>query len=477
MIGPPNVPIKEALLSFDSNKILSIFANADIFYRTTDTPLRLLVFISSIAFFVLMIFNRKQKTHVPKFITFIMPPAVYLFLATILITDGTYNYIAVFIILISFYFFIFYSKNNLSLSEIFIILSYLIIFLIPFFSSLFHETTFSEIDNYTRFLLVIPVYLTLREIKFSSVNLFNAINITSILIGLFSIYCLLILGETRVRGFTSTAIIFGNISLLFSLFSFLTISHYLHNNKNIFFPIIASIFAFFAWGATGSRGSIILIIIFLILLTTKPFKKTLKLSNNLIIIFILTATVIFISSPIFTRYSNAYQSTYNYIIEGSEHYWMHSDSIVPRINIWKGSVILIKKNIASGVGLNNFNSSLAEEIKLKNIKPMRNFSNNPTAGMNHAHNQYLDIFVKTGIFGFFALIFFIIMNLYFFYDRYKSSGDHDAKLLSLLGVVSIFGYMSYMLTHSVLSHQLSTLFMTLLLTILSAIITNKIRSN
>jgi O-antigen ligase len=156
---------------------------------------------------------------------------------------------------------------------------------------------------------------------------------------------------------------------------------------------------------------------------------------------------------------------------------MHSDSIVPRINIWKGSVILIKKNIASGVGLNNFNSSLAEEIKLKNIKPMRNFSNNPTAGMNHAHNQYLDIFVKTGIFGFFALIFFIIMNLYFFYDRYKSSGDHDAKLLSLLGVVSIFGYMSYMLTHSVLSHQLSTLFMTLLLTILSAIITNKIRSN
>ena len=477
MIGPPNIPIREVLLSFNINKLLDIFTNADTFYRIADTPLRFVFFITSIIFFILMLFKRKQKTNIPKFIMFTMPIAVYLFIITILTTNGIYNYIAIFIILMSFYFSIFYSKNNLSSSEVLIIFSYLGIFLIPFYSSLFHETTFSEVDNYTRFLLVIPVYLTLREIEFSSFNFFTVINITSILIGLFSIYCLLALGETRVRGFTSTALIFGNISLLFSLFSFLTISYYRKHNKNIFFPIIASSFSFFAWSATGSRGSVILIIIFLILLMTKQFKTVLKLSNNLIMLIILITTMIFIYSPVLTRYSNAYQSTYNYITEGSKHYWMHSDSIVPRINIWKGAVILIKKNTISGVGLNNFNSFLAKEIELKSIQPMRTFSDNPTAGMNHAHNQYLDIFVKTGVFGFISLIFFIIMHLYFFYDRYKSSKEDDVKLISLFGVVSIFGYISYMLTHSILSHQLSTLFMTLLLIILSAIITNKLENN
>jgi O-antigen ligase len=360
MIGPPDVHIKNAVLSFDINRILYIFANTDTFYRTTTTPLRFLVFIISIIFFILMILNKKKETNIPKFIMLVIPPAIYLFLATILITDNIYNYIAIFIILLSFYFSIFYSKNNLSLKEILVILSYLGIFFIAFYSSLLHiTTTVSEIDNYVRFLLVIPVYLTLREIKFSLHDFFNVINITSILIGIFSIYCILVLGETRVKGFTSSAIIFGNISLLFSLFSFLTISYYINNNKNIFFPVIAFTFSFFAWGSTGTRGSIIFIIIFLILLTTKPFKETLKLPHNSIkLLLILIVSLIFMYSPILARYNAAYNSTYNYITEGSGYHWRHSDSIVPRINIWKGSIILIKKNTAKGVGLNNFNDFL-----------------------------------------------------------------------------------------------------------------------
>ena len=400
MIGPPNVPIKQMLLLFDINGILNIFSTTDTFYKIPNTFLRFLIFITSIILFITMIFNRKHGKNVPKFFVYSMTCAIYLFFITILTTNEIYNYIAIFIILTSFYFLVFYSKNNLSSIEILIMLSYLSIFLIPFFSSLIHETTFSEIDNYIRFILVIPVYLTLREIEFSSSNFFNMINIASILIGMFALYCILVLNEYRVRGFTSTALIFGNISLLFSLFSFLSIRHYLNNNKNIIFPLVASGASFFAWGATGSRGSIILIILFIILLMTKPFRKVLNLSIKQIILVTLIAITIFINSVNLIRYNNAYESTQNYIMDNSEHYWMHSDSIVPRINIWKGSVSIIKKNMIAGVGLNNFNSFLDKEIKLNNIQPIRKAKDNPTAGMNHAHNQYLDIFVKTGIFGF-----------------------------------------------------------------------------
>ena len=465
MIGPPNVPIKQMLLLFDINGILNIFSTTDTFYKVPNTFLRFLVFITSIILFITIIFNRRHGKNIPKFFVYSMTCAIYLFFITILTTNEIYNCIAIFIILTSFYFLIFYSKNNLSSIEILVMLSYLSIFLIPFFSSLIHETAFSEIDNYTRCFLVIPVYLTLREIEFSSSNFFNTINVTSILIGIFALYCMLVLKEYRVKGFTSTALIFGNISLLFSLFSFLSIRHYLNNNKNIIFPIVASGASFFAWGATGSRGSIILIIVFIILLMTKPFKKILNLSIKSALAITLVAFIIFINSFTLTRYINAYESTYNYITEDSKFNWMHSDSIVPRLSIWKGSKNIISDNILLGVGLNNFNIELEKQISEKKIKPIRyDYGSGPsqkrvpnlTAGLNHAHNQYLDIFVKTGVFGFLVLIFFITMNLYFFYDRYRMSKKDDVKILS---------------------HQQSTLFMTLLLITLSAIITKKLENN
>ena len=474
MMGPENVPVKNLIFSFNINGIFNIFLQSENFYRIPDTPLRFSVFIFSIIFFILMVYKKIEIKKCPRILAAMLPLIVYLFIATLLITDGFYNYSAILIVLLSFYYSFYYSKNDLSSFEILFLLSYLAMFLIPFWSSMIHQTSFSEIDNYTRFILVIPVYLTLREVEVPFDNFINILNLSSILIGLCALYCILILNETRVRGFTSSAIIFGNIALIFSLFSFLSISRYVNNNKNIFFPVIASGAAFFAWASTGSRGSVLLVLVFLFLLFTKSFKSSMIIPKNTLITFLLIISIIFINSPIISRYADSYNSTYNYLIEGSGHHWRHSNSIVPRINIWKGSVIMINDNIIEGVGLTNFNHSLNEQIKLKNIPAIRPFSDNPTAGQNHAHNQFLDIFVKTGMFGFLTLIFFIMIHLYFFYHRYNQSKNNaDASLLSLFGIVSVIAYICYMLIHSVFSHQLSTLFMTLLFIVLSGMITKK----
>jgi len=67
-----------------------------------------------------------------------------------------------------------------------------------------------------------------------------------------------------------------------------------------------------------------------------------------------------------------------------------------------------------------------------------------------------------------------MIHLYFFYHRYNQSKNNaDASLLSLFGIVSVIAYICYMLIHSVFSHQLSTLFMTLLFIVLSGMITKK----
>tara|TARA_Y100000766_G_C18461294_1_gene390692 strand:- start:186 stop:578 length:393 start_codon:yes stop_codon:yes gene_type:complete len=117
-----------------------------------------------------------------------------------------------------------------------------------------------------------------------------------------------------------------------------------------------------------------------------------------------------------------------------------------------------------GVGLSDYNKSLENEIKIGNIPPIRKDPTNVTAGMNHAHSQYLDMFAKTGIIGFLILLFFLIMNMIIFLSSLK---DRRYNIPASLGLCSILSYAVFMLFHTVLSHQQSVLFMTIFLSALA----------
>ena len=96
---------------------------------------------------------------------------------------------------------------------------------------------------------------------------------------------------------------------------------------------------------------------------------------------------------------------------------------------------------------------------------------NPTAGLNHAHNQYLDIFAKMGIFGFILLILFLLININFFHQKFKSSSLLKQNV-ALFGMSTIVMYMSHMMTHAVFSHHHSTIFMLMVLILFFSSIIN-----
>ena len=127
---------------------------------------------------------------------------------------------------------------------------------------------------------------------------------------------------------------------------------------------------------------------------------------------------------------------------------------------------MINDHMILGVGLNNYTKSLDSLIKTGKVQPIRNDRCNYTAGMNHAHNQYLDIFAKTGIIGFLTLIYFIGMNYYHFYHNIKNNEDNTPGFMGALVLVS---YASYMMYHTILSHQQSILFLTFTLAILAGL--------
>ena len=118
MMGPENAPVKDLLFAFNISGIFDIFLLSENFYRVPDTPLRFSVFIFSIIIFILMIHKKIEIKKCPKILATIFPLIVYLFISTLLITNGFYNYSAILIVLLSLYYSFYYSKNDLSSLEI-----------------------------------------------------------------------------------------------------------------------------------------------------------------------------------------------------------------------------------------------------------------------------------------------------------------------------------------------------------------------
>lgn len=183
-----------------------------------------------------------------------------------------------------------------------------------------------------------------------------------------------------------------------------------------------------------------------------------KFSKTAILISTLIGLTSLSFSNIPTRILNSYDSAYNYINNNSGHFWQHKDSIVPRLIIWKGSLNMIKEYPVIGVGLSNFNKELINQIENGSILPIRPGVSDLSAGINHAHNQYFDMFAKLGLVGFVAICLFIIIS-YWFFNSYKNSNSRDILFISLIGKIIILTYAFNMFFHVILSHQQSTLFM------------------
>ena len=470
ILGNHETPIKQLFYDFEFFKIINILLlNNDIF-RPPDTSLRFSIFIISFglllsSFFIESRSNINSSKIFSQFIIFL----VSIFFITLLITDDIYNISALILFISSVFYSIYYSKKRYQKNEIILLGAYILIFIYPFYNSLIHLSSLSELDNYLRFLFVIPIYVTLREIHIKLHHLLFIFWLSSSIAGLFSIYQYVLL-NSPVTGFSSSTSVYASIILFFSLASLLSVSQF-NNKRTRYFFILAFALGIIGWMLTGQRGLFLIIILFVLYLLFSKSKSIFIVEKKILgLTSIILLSFLFIS-PVFERITNTVDSTYNYLIDDSGHHWRHKDSIVPRISIWKASTIMIKENNLYGVGLNNFNANLEQQILQGNINPIRKSLKNKSAGMNHAHNQYLDIYAKTGVFGFITLLFFIFSHTKFFINGITSNKS-DNNFVSLLGLLSICYFSIIMFFQTFLAHQQLILFMSFMLIILASIKSN-----
>ncbi|WP_439128209.1 O-antigen ligase family protein [Polaribacter sp.] len=105
-----------------------------------------------------------------------------------------------------------------------------------------------------------------------------------------------------------------------------------------------------------------------------------------------------------------------------------------RFQIYKCSYKLLKENYITGYGIDNVQLKLNECYKENNLNEMVDKYN--------SHNQYLDIFLKTGIIGFSLLLVFFISN-------YTIANKHKNNLALLI----LIFYSIVFLTENILVRQ------------------------
>ena len=466
--------IIELLRTYSINDIYMLLMSEKDLFKLPHTFLRYTLF--SIGFF-LMIYafslSLKQDIQLHLIIKNITLILISLYFSLNLLTPDGLSLVSLLLTLISFYYIIFCKRKIvMNINEKVLIFLLILIFYYALASSITHDSNIRELDNYMRFLFAIPLYIFLRDINIKSELIFNIINISSILIGLYALYASLIDGQSRVYGNTSTATIYSNISMLHFFFSFILFNYNKNSSGSTTLSLLGMLFAMVAVMLSGSRGPLVAIpLVFLFFL----FKNRIFLFNIKHIMATILMTILFsYLSGMTDRVINGYNDIKLNISSESSPSWKSEGSMMPRIILWKGSINMIKKNPYSGVGLDKFNKNIVNQINNKEIPPIRADFDNPSAGFNHAHNQYLDLFAKTGIFGLVLLL--LLLSIYFKIFYFALSFENEIMVFGLLGVTTIISYSSFMLSHVVLAHQHSILFMLYTLMIFASIISNRINN-
>lgn len=178
-----------------------------------------------------------------------------------------------------------------------------------------------------------------------------------------------------------------------SLYILLVLSYYLKNKLKSRLQALVVIILFFYLFLLASRAAYLILAIMSILLIFNISDKGKKYTMS---ILFLLGLIVFLNNPrVFDFYSSVkeFQNTNEYNPTASEK---------SRLQIWNASIKLIEEAPIFGYGIGDANNVLVE--KYRELNYMRNYNNE-----YNAHNQFLQTFLQTGVFGVSVLIAIFIL--------------------------------------------------------------------
>ncbi len=307
--------------------------------------------------------------------------------------------------------------------------------------AVYHNTPISELDNYYRFLLLLPLILiTLDDKRIKILIFLSAISgvIHAFYNGAFYGIELYPANVYRYEGTSSTAITYSNMCATLFVMS---LYYIFYQNDKSFMNIFSTLIFLMLFLLTETRGPIIGIILTLLYMAfaiRSNGKNNTNSSIPIVFLFVFLSLLLIIPNPIVERMKLI--SEFN-LDNPSE---ITNSSIRERAYYLNFGIDNIKEHYLFGIGPQNVQNSMIESLEGHEIK-------NITA-RDHIHNEFLDIVLKFGIVSL-ILLFFIYLNLV------KSNDTENKVLLSVLIIMLI----SSQITQSQFAHhQAITFFISLL---------------
>lgn len=305
-------------------------------------------------------------------------------------------------------------------------------------SGFIHNSPLHELDNYYRFLFLLPLLL----VPFNT-NHFVLLITVCAFVGLMQAilgYSNDTLDIDRFSGTANGAITYANMCA--TLFIICIYFIFFKNIRSI--SLFASAIVFFVLMIlTGTRGPLVGIIIALLYLTFAANKINEGRgfsAKPLMLIFFLVVSIIMIPNPLAERLKEMKQIDFEKPLE------IKSKSLRERLYYLDFGTTQLSENYLIGIGPQNLESLMSKSLDQK--------GNYGIFARDHLHNEFLDISLKFGLVSL-ILLFFI----YYFIVKSKSK-DNDKRVL--LNIIIIMLVSSQLTQSQFAHHQAITFFITML---------------
>jgi len=353
------------------------------------------------------------------------------------------------------------TKPHLSLSteDKTITYIFLSISVIAFAVFILHNDPLKTLDQTSRYILFIPVLLLLLNAPPRLPILWLGIavgSISSVAVAIWQGYWL---GIYRPSGFMTSAIPFGNISLMASILCLAGVSWARSQGRYMWIWQIVLATGFLAGLYTsvisGSRGGWLAIPAVLILFCFAFLKK-----RNLKQAFLHAVLLIAALGSVFAALKNEVVTRYDTAIVEIDNYAEHRDantSVGLRLEAWRAAAMNIVEKPILGWSYKDY------AAQLKALATKKETSESITELAN-THNNYIEVWLHQGIFGLLALLALYVVPFWFFCKRLRSPNT-TVQALAVGGASLLASFFIFGLTQVILGRNNGVLFFGLTLVI------------
>lgn len=341
---------------------------------------------------------------------------------------------------------LFLNKNPIVLdkNEKYLLATIAVYMAVYIFNVWFFNSEISELDNTSRFLLLLPIFFYIRRLKLTPNYIYYGILMGAVACLVIAAYQKFFLGFDQASGVTSI-VSFGTLSMTLAMMCFIIALLCKSWSSRILF-YSGFMFAAYASVLSGSRGAwLILLSCLLILFITNPLKWPFKTRFSAILVSLILITASYFFPPVQHRVNTAINE-----IDAYFTYDVVNTSVGARLEIWRASVIAATENPILGIGEGNFSNKMKQLSDQGLVDPF-------VLNIAHVHNEYISALLHRSLPGLLSLLLLFLIPLIAFSKTFIAE-QGDRRMLPAIGVILVISTMTISLTDVFFYQHKNTLF-------------------